>query len=224
MKEIIGRKIGMTSVFATDGTMYPVTVIEVLPNVVTQKKTVENDGYEALQIGYEDKKEQRANKPEKGIFAKANTTPKYFLREIKGNEIYNHEVGESVTVDVFKAGEIVDVTAVSKGHGYSGVIKKYGKHIGPKGHGSGYHRQIGSLATNGRCNNRVHPGKKMSGHYGNEQRTISNLLVVSVDASKNCILIKGSVPGPKKSILKIKTSAKLGNKTKAVKPLVSYAD
>ena len=201
MKEIIGRKIGMTSVFATDGTMYPVTVIEVLPNVVTQKKTVENDGYEALQIGYEDKKEQRANKPEKGIFAKANTTPKYFLREIKGNEIYNHEVGESVTVDVFKAGEIVDVTAVSKGHGYSGVI-----------------------ATNGRCNNRVHPGKKMSGHYGNVQRTISNLLIVSVDASKNCILIKGSVPGPKKSILKIKTSAKLGNKTKAVKPLVSYAD
>lgn len=160
MKEIIGRKIGMTSVFATDGTMYPVTVIEVLPNVVTQKKTVENDGYEALQIGYEDKKEQRANKPEKGIFAKANTTPKYFLREIKGDEIYNHEVGESVTVDVFKAGEIVDVTAVSKGHGYSGVIKKYGKHIGPKGHGSGYHRQIGSLATNGRCNNRVHPGKR----------------------------------------------------------------
>ena len=127
MKEIIGRKIGMTSVFATDGTMYPVTVIEVLPNVVTQKKTIENDGYEALQIGYEDKKEQRANKPEKGIFAKANTTPKYFLREIKGDEIYNHEVGESVTVDVFKAGEIVDVTAVSKGHGYSGVIKEIWK-------------------------------------------------------------------------------------------------
>lgn len=170
------------------------------------------------------KKSKELTKPEKGIFAKANTTPKYFLREIKGDEIYNHEVGESVTVDVFKAGEIVDVTAVSKGHGYSGVIKKYGKHIGPKGHGSGYHRQIGSLATNGRCNNRVHPGKKMSGHYGNVQRTISNLLVVSVDASKNCILIKGSVPGPKKSILKIKTSAKLGNKTKAVKPLVSYAD
>lgn len=223
MKEIIGRKIGMTSVFATDGKMYPVTVIEVLPNVITQKKTVENDGYEALQVGYEEKKEHRANKPELGIYKKANTTPKYFLREIKGDEIINHEVGESITVDIFQAGDLVDVTGISKGHGYSGVIKKYGMHIGPKGHGSGYHRQIGSLATNGRCNNRVHPGKKMSGHYGHVQRTISNLTVVAVDASKNCLMIQGSVPGPKKSILRIHTSKKLPGKKVDVKPLVNYA-
>ncbi len=223
MKEIIGRKVGMTSVFATDGTMYPVTVIEVLPNVILQKKTKEKDGYEALQVAIEDKKAQRVNKPLMGIFNKAKVSPKYFIKEIKGDEIYNHEVGENITVDIFQAGELVDVTGTSKGHGYSGVIKKYGKHIGPKGHGSGYHRQIGSLATNGRCNNRVHPGKKMSGHYGDVQRTVSNLTVVSVDASKNCILIKGSVPGPKKSVVKIKTSVKLPNKKVAVKDLVNYA-
>jgi len=224
MKEIIGRKVGMTSVFATDGTMYPVTVIEVLPNVVLQKKTKEKDGYEALQVAIEEKKEQRVNKPLLGVFKKANVTPKYFIKEIKGDEVYNHEVGDSVTVDIFQAGEIVDVTGISKGHGYSGIIKKYGKHIGPKGHGSGYHRQIGSLATNGRCNNRVHPGKKMSGHYGNVQRTISNLLVVSVDAAKNCILIKGSVPGPKKSVVKIKTSVKKPTTKVSVKELVNYAN
>lgn len=224
MKEIIGRKVGMTSVFATDGTMYPVTVIEVLPNVVLQKKTKEKDGYEALQVAIEEKKEQRVNKPLLGVFKKANVTPKYFIKEIKGDEVYNHEVGDSVTVDIFQAGEIVDVTGTSKGHGYSGIIKKYGKHIGPKGHGSGYHRQIGSLATNGRCNNRVHPGKKMSGHYGNVQRTISNLVVVSVDAVKNCILIKGSVPGPKKSVVKIKTSVKKPTTKVSVKELVNYAN
>lgn len=223
MKEIIGRKIGMTSVFATDGTMYPVSVIEVLPNIVTQKKTVENDGYEAIQVGYEDKKEQRANKCELGIVKKANTSPKYFIRELKGDEIYNHEVGEAITVDIFQAGEMVDVIGTSKGHGYSGVIKKYGKHIGPKGHGSGYHRQIGSLATNGRCNNRVHPGKMMSGHWGHVQRTVLNLTVVSVDASKNCILIQGSVPGPNKSIVKIRTARKAGGKKAEVKTLVNYA-
>ena len=214
MKSIIGRKIGMTSVFATDGTMYPVSVVEVLPNVVIQKKTVENDGYEALQVALEEKKENRANKCEKGIFAKANTTPKYVIAEVKGDEIY---------CSIFAAGDIVDVTGTSKGRGYSGVIKRYGKHIGPKGHGSGYHRQIGSLATNGRCNNRVHPGKKMSGHHGNTTATILNLTVVSVDASKNCILIKGAIPGPNKSIVKIRSAVKKSGKVD-VKPLVNYAE
>ena len=223
MKSIIGRKIGMTSVFATDGTMYPVSVVEVLPNVVIQKKTVENDGYEALQVALEEKKENRANKCEKGIFAKANTTPKYVIAEVKGDEIYGHNVGEAIDCSIFAAGDIVDVTGTSKGRGYSGVIKRYGKHIGPKGHGSGYHRQIGSLATNGRCNTRVHPGKKMSGHHGNTTATILNLTVVSVDASKNCILIKGAIPGPNKSIVKIRSAVKKSGKVD-VKPLVNYAE
>lgn len=221
MKSIIGRKIGMTSVFAVDGTVYPVSVIEVLPNVIIQKKTVEKDGYEALQVGLEEKKESRCNKCELGIFAKANTTPKYEVGEIKGDEIYNHEVGEAIDCSIFAAGDIVDVQGVSKGRGYSGVIKRYGMKIGPKGHGSGYHRQIGSMATNGRCNNRVHPGKKMSGHHGHTTATVLNLTVVSVDASKNCILIKGAVPGPNKSIVKIRSAVKTSAKA-VVKPLVSY--
>lgn len=222
MKSIIGRKIGMTSVFAADGTCYPVSVIEVLPNVVTQKKTVEKDGYEALQIGYEEKKENRANKAEKGIFAKANTTPKYNLFELKGDEIYSKNVGESIDCSIFAAGDNVDVTGTSKGIGYSGTIKRYGQKIGPKGHGSGYHRQIGSLANNGRCNNRVLPGKKMSGHHGNYTTTTLNLTVVAVEPAKNCILIKGSVPGPNKSIVKIRTAVKAPNLKHDVKPLVNY--
>ena len=207
MKSIIGRKIGMTSVFATDGTCYPVSVIEVLPNVVTQKKTIEKDGYEALQIGYEEKKENRANKPEKGIFAKANTTPKYHLFELKGDEIYSKEVGETIDCSIFQAGDNVDVTGTSKGRGYLGTIQRYNQHIGPKGHGSGYHRQIGSLANNGRCNYTT---------------TTLNLTVVSVDVAKNCILIKGSVPGPNKSIVKIRTAVKAPNLKHDVKPLVNY--
>ncbi len=223
MKSIIGRKIGMTSVFATDGTMYPVSVIEVLPNVVTQKKTVENDGYEALQVGYEDKKESRCTKSILGIAKKTNTTPKYVYAELKGDEIYNHEVGQEITCEIFSAGEAVDVTGVSKGHGYSGAIKRWHFHIGPKGHGSGYHRQVGSMATNGRCNNRIHPGKKMSGHHGNKQATILNLQIVSVDPAKNFILIKGAVPGPNKSIVKIRSAVKKVNLSE-IKPLVNYSE
>lgn len=222
MKSIIGRKIGMTSVFAADGTCYPVSVIEVLPNVVTQKKTVEKDGYEALQVGYEEKKENRANKAEKGIFAKANTTPKYHLFELKGDEIYSKEVGESITCDIFAAGDNVDVTGVSKGRGFLGVVQRYHKAIGPKGHGSGYHRGIGSLANNGRCNNRVLPGKHMGGHHGNSTTTTLNLTIVAVQPEKNCILIKGSVPGPNKAIVKIRTAIKAPNLKHDVKPLVNY--
>ena len=224
MKSIIGRKIGMTSVFAEDGSMYPVTVIEVLPNVVLQKKTKEKDGYEALQVGYEDKKENRANKCELGIAKKANTSPKYFVREIEGDEIYpTAEVGSSVTCSIFKTGDIVDVTGLSKGHGYTGVIKRYHATIGPKGHGSGYHRQIGSMATNGRCNNRIHAGKKMSGHWGPKVRTILNLPIVNLDEENNCILIRGSVPGPKYSIVKIRTTVKNYGKKFVPAKIVDYS-
>lgn len=223
MKSIIGRKIGMTSVFAEDGSSYPVTVIEVLPNVVLQKKTVEKDGYEALQVGIEDKKESRANKCELGVAKKANTTPKYVIREIEGDEIYgDHEVGSTVDCSIFAAGDVVDVSGLSKGHGYSGVIKRYHAHIGPKGHGSGYHRQIGSLATNGRCNNRVHAGKKMSGQWRPKNRTILDLPVVAVNPELNCILIKGSVPGAKLSIVKIRSAIRTRHKTFNLSPIVDY--
>lgn len=224
MKSLIGRKIGMTSVFTEEGSTYPVTVVEVLPNVVLQKKTIEKDGYEALQVGLEDKKESRANKCEIGIAKKANTTPKYFIKEVEGDEIYaNHEVGSTIDCSIFKAGDAIDVIAKSKGHGYSGVIKRYHAHIGPKGHGSGYHRQIGSLATNGRCNNRVHAGKKMSGQWRPQTTTIHNLAIVGVNPDMNCILIRGSVPGPKYSVLKIRSAIKIGKKKVNVQKLVDYS-
>ena len=194
MKQIIGRKIGMTQVFATDGTSYAVTVVEVLPNVVTQVKTIEKDGYSALQVGIEDAKENKLNKCEKGHFAKAGVTPKQHLFEIKA--------------DIFAAGDIVDVTGTSKGRGFLGAIQRWHYSIGPKGHGSGYHRGSGTFANNGRCNNRVLPGKKMAGHHGNESATIHNLLVIDVNAEKNYILIKGGLPGPKKSFLTIKSAFK----------------
>lgn len=224
MKSIIGRKIGMTSVFTEDGACYPVTVVEVLPNVVLQKKTKENDGYEALQIGYEDKKEQRANKCELGVAKKANTTPKYVVRELEGDEIYqNYEVGSAIECTIFNAGDMVDVTGMSKGHGYTGIIKRYHAHIGPKAHGSGYHRQIGSLATNGRCNNRVHAGKKMSGQWRPKRRTILDLPIVKVIPEKNCLLIRGSVPGPNLSIIKIRTAIKRTVKPFPVGTIVDYS-
>lgn len=190
MKSIIGRKIGMTSVFDKTGLMIPVSVVEVLPNVVLLKRTKERDGYEALQIGYEDKKPQRATKSELGIAEKAHTVPHYVYRELKGEEIYGHEVGDSIDCSIFKAGELVDVTGVSKGRGFAGMVKRHNAKIGPKGHGSGYHRQVGSLATNGRCNNRIHPGRPMPGHMGHVTSTVLNQTVVAVMPEKNCILIK----------------------------------
>lgn len=208
MKEIVGRKLGMTQVFAKDGTSYAVTVVEVLPNVVTQVKTVEKDGYAALQVGIEDAKEQRLNNPEKGIFKKAGVSPKEHLFEIKGDELSSYAVGSEVKVDIFQAGDVVDVIGTSKGRGYLGAIQRYGYKIGPKGHGSGYHRGVGSFATNGRCNNRVHPGKKMGGHHGNKSATLLNLTVVDVNASKNYILIKGGLPGAKKSFVTIRSAIK----------------
>ena len=223
MKAILGRKVGMTQVFATDGTIYPVTVVEVLPNVVMQKKTLENDGYEAVQLGYEDKKEKNANRAEKGHAAKANTAPKRYLKEVKGDEMAKYNVGDLVTVDIFQAGELVDVTAKSKGHGFTGAVKRWNNTIGPRSHGSGYHRGVGSLATSGRYNNTVRGGMHMPGHYGYEQVTTLNLTVVSVDANKNAILIKGSIPGANKSLVTIRSAVKFTKNVPAAKTLVDYS-
>ena len=220
MKAIIGRKIGMTQVFAEDGKVYPVTVVEVLPNVVTQVKTLEKDGYEAIQVGYEEKKASRANKPEMGIAKKANTVPHQFHGELKGDEMKSYQVGDEVKVDIFKKGDVVDVIGTGKGHGYSGVIKRWNQTIGPKGHGSGYHRGQGTFANNGRYNHGVMPGKHMSGHWGNESVTILNLMVIDVNAEKNYILIKGGIPGAKKSIVTIRSAVKEVKHPEAIKTLV----
>lgn len=209
MKQIVGRKMGMTEVFAQDGTMYAVTVVEVLPNVVTQVKTTEKDGYDALQVGIEEKKESKVNKAEKGHFEKAGVKATKVLMEIKGDEMLSYKVGDEIKADIFKAGDVVDVIGTSKGRGYAGTIKRWGGKIGPKGHGSGYHRQQGSFANNGRCNNRVIPGKHMSGHMGNKSATILNQLVIEANADKNYILIRGSVPGAKKSIVTIRSAVKV---------------
>ena len=223
MKAILGRKMGMTSVFAEDGTLYPVTVVEVLPNVVTQVKTLEKDGYVAVQVGYEDKKESRANKAEKGIAKKANTVPHYVSRELRGDEMGAYQLGDVLKADMFKDGDIVDVIGTSKGHGYTGTIKRWHMHIGPKGHGSGYHRGMGSFANNGRYNHGVMPGKHMSGHHGNKSATLLNLLVVKVDAEKGYILIKGGLPGTKKSIVTIRSAIKTVKNQEKVKPLINRA-
>lgn len=224
MKSILGRKVGMTQVFTTEGAMIPVTVVEVLPNVVLQKKTVEKDGYDALQIGYEEKRENITSKPLKGIFTKANTTTKQFVKEIKGDELTGYEVGQTVTADLFKAGDAIDVIGTSKGKGFAGSVKRHGNKIGPKGHGSGYHRGVGSMATVGRTNNRIHPGKKMPGHEGNEQATILNLEVVSVDATKNAILVKGCIPGPNRGLVTIRSAVKVQKKSPKAKTLVNYSN
>jgi large subunit ribosomal protein L3 len=200
--------------------MYPVTVIEVLPNAVIAKKTKEKDGYKALQVGYEDKAERHTNKCELGIYKKANVSPKQHLYELKGDEIYAKNVGENLTCDLFKAGDVVDVIGTTKGHGYTGTIKKYGHKIGPKGHGSGYHRQIGSLANNGRTNNRVIPGKTMSGHWGPEQATIENITIIESNPEKGYILVKGGVPGTKKSIVMIRSAVLAQFHKPVVKPLM----
>lgn len=223
MKSIIGRKMGMTQVFAEDGQIYAVTVVEVLPNVVTQVKTVEKDGYAAIQVGYENLKESRANKPQKGIAKKANTVPHQVHKELKGDEMGNYQLGDVVKADIFKTGDIVDVIGVTKGHGFTGVIKRWNQTIGPKSHGSGYHRGAGTFANNGRYNHGVMPGKHMSGHYGNESATVLNQIVVAVDAEKNYILVKGGVPGPRKSIVTIRTAIKGVKHPETIKELINRA-
>ena len=222
MKAILGRKVGMTQVFTTAGEVVPVTVVEVLPNVVLQVKTKENDGYDAIQVGYEDKRATLANKPEAGHFAKANTAPKKFVRELKGDEMMKYAVGDEIKVDTFAAGEVVDVTGKTKGKGFSGVIKAWGFHRGPSAHGSGYHRGIGTLATSGRYNNRIHPGRKMPGHHGFTTKTVLNLAVVSVDVENNVMLIRGPIPGANRSLVVIRSAVKVQNKPQPERVLVKY--
>ena len=220
MKGILGRKIGMTQVFTTDGKLIPVTVIEATPNVVLQKKTVETDGYNAIQVGFEDKREKLANKPEKGVVAKANTAPKRFIKEFRFDEMMSYEVGQEIKVDSFVAGEVVDVTGTSKGKGYQGVIKRHGQHIGPKGHGSGAHRIVGSMGPI--APNRIAPGKKLPGQMGNVTRTVQNLEIVAVDVENNVLLISGSIPGPKKGLVVVKTAIKGNGKVNPAEDLIIY--
>ncbi|MFK4996611.1 50S ribosomal protein L3 [Bacillus sp. N9] len=206
-KGILGRKIGMTQVFSENGELIPVTVIEAAPNVVLQKKTVETDGYEAIQLGFEDKREKLATKPAKGHVAKANTAPKRFIREFDGVNLDEYEVGQEVKVDIFAEGDLVDVSGISKGKGFQGVIKRHGQSRGPMSHGSRYHRRPGSMGPVDPA--RVFKGKALPGRMGGERITIQNLPIVKVDAERNLILVKGNVPGPKKALLEIKTGIKV---------------
>ncbi len=205
-KGILGKKVGMTQIFTADGVLIPVTVIEVSPNVVTQKKTVETDGYQAVQIGYADKPERLVNKPLMGHFNKANATPKRFVKEIAGEEMQIFEVGQEVKADIFTEGELVDVTGTSKGKGFQGVIKRHNFSKGPMSHGSRYHRGIGPMSDVNSA--RVKKGKGMPGRMGGEQVTVQNLEVVKVDLEKNVILVKGNVPGPRKSFVVITNATK----------------
>lgn len=206
-KAILAKKIGMTQIFGEDGVVTPVTVLEAGPCVVTQVKTEENDGYKAVQLGYEDIREKLVNKPKKGHFSKAGVGYKRFLREFKLDDSEEYKVGQEVKVDVFKKGDIIDVTGTSKGKGFQGAIKRHGFSRGPMTHGSKYHRHAGS---NGAASSpsRVFKGKKMPGHMGAERVTVQNLEVVQVDADNNLILIKGAVPGPRKSLIMIRDAVK----------------
>ncbi|EST89207.1 MULTISPECIES: 50S ribosomal protein L3 [Vagococcus] len=203
-KGILGKKVGMTQIFTENGELIPVTVIEATPNVVMQVKTVETDGYEAVQLGFQDQREILSNKPAKGHAVKANTTPKRFIREFKDVELGEFEVGNEVKVDVFQAGDIVNVTGTTKGKGYQGVIKRHGQARGPMSHGSRYHRRPGSMGPVDP--NRVFKNKKLAGQMGGDRVTIKNLEVVRVDLDRNVILVKGNVPGSKKSLVQIQSA------------------
>lgn len=218
MKGILGRKVGMTEVFTKEGKVIPVTVIEVEKNTVMQVKTVENDGYNAIQLGVCDKKEKNATKASIGHAKKANTNPKRFLKEIRDYE-GSYNLGDTIDASLFAAGEVVDVTGTSKGHGTQGVIKRHGQKSGPSAHGSRYHRRPGSMGTMRPM--RVLPGKALPGHMGCETVTIQNLVVVEANPAENYILVSGNVPGAKQSLVLIKSAAK--NERKAENnELVSY--
>jgi|LGVF01.2.fsa_nt_gb large subunit ribosomal protein L3 len=212
-KGILGTKIGMTQIFNETGDLIPVTVVSCEPNVVLQKKTIENDGYEAIQLGFKDKRVKLANKPELGHFAKSNSNPKRYLREVSGKELYNFEVGQEIRVNIFAEGETVDVTGTSKGKGFQGSIKRHNQSRGPMSHGSHYHRAPGSMGSIDP--NHVRKGKKLPGHMGVETVTVQNLEVVKVDLERNLLLIKGSVPGPRKGLVFVKR----GIKAEAIQPL-----
>ena len=221
MKGILGRKVGMTEVFSTDGKLIPVTVIEVEPNVVTQVKTVDKDGYDAIQLGAFDKKVKSSNKPEMGHVKKANTQPKRFLKEIRGIDTSSYTLGQVISADVFQSGDTVDVTGTSKGKGFQGVIKRWNQSRGPETHGSTYHRRVGSMGTMRPM--RVLKGKKLPGHMGNEQVTIQNLMIVDVDTENKYILVSGNVPGAKNTFVFIREAIKGSKNTPAVE-LVSYEE
>ena len=219
MKGILGRKIGMTEKFTTDGKVIPVTVISVEPNVITQIKTVDNDGYNAIQLGVVDKKEKHATKQEIGHAKKAGVAPKRFLKEIRVEDTTTYELGSAIKADTFEAGEKVDVTGTSKGKGFAGVIKRHNQSRGPETHGSRYHRRPGSMGTMRPM--RVLKGKKLAGHMGSETVTIQNLEIIEVNVNDNYILVSGNVPGAKNSLVLIKSAVK-GNKKVEPKELVKY--
>ena len=220
MKGILGRKVGMTQVFTKDGKLVPVTVVSVEPNVVTQVKTTETDGYNAIQLATVDKKEKRASKASVGHAKKANTTPKRYLKEIRDYEgTYN--LGDTISADVFTAGEYVDVTGTSKGKGTEGVIKRWNQSRGPMAHGSRYHRGPGSMGTMRPM--RVLPGKKLPGHMGVETTTIQNLEIIEVNTAENYILVSGNIPGAKQSLVLIKTAVKK-NGSAEPKEILTYVE
>ena len=206
MKGILGRKIGMTQIFTEEGIVVPVTVVEAGPNVVTQVKTVEKDGYNAIQVGFEDAKEKSLNKPQKGHLAAANVLKKH-LKEFRVDAVEEFTVGQEIKADLFAAGEKIDVTGTSKGKGFQGPIKRHGQSRGPESHGSRYHRRPGSM---GACSfpGRVFKNKKLAGHMGSVKVTVQNLEVVRVDADKNLILVKGAIPGAKGSVVTLKEAVK----------------
>ena len=206
-KALIGKKVGMTQIFNEEGKVIPVTVIEATPCTVTQIKTVEQDGYQAVQLGFGDVKESKLNKPRLGHLSKNKLAPKKYLREFRLDSIEGMNVGDELKADVFSVGDRVDIQGTSKGKGFQGVIKRHGQSRGPMGHGSMYHRRPGSMGPTS-TPGRVFPGKKLPGHMGSVTVTIQNLEVIKVDLDKNVILVKGSVPGAKGSILKIKSSVK----------------
>jgi len=208
-KGILGRKIGMTQIFDASGELIPVTVVDVTPNVVLQKKTLETDGYQAVQLGFLDKPERLANKPEIGHASKANTNPKRFIKEIAGEEMNVFEVGQEVKANIFAEGEIVDVTGTSKGKGYQGTVKRHNYATGPDAHGSGYHRGTGSMGSIDPA--RIFKGKKLPGRMGGERVTVQNLKIEKIDLEKNVMLIRGNVPGAKNSYLIITNGVKANN-------------
>ena len=209
-KFIIGKKVGMTQVFDENGIVIPVTVIQAGPCAVVQKKTVENDGYTAVRLGYEEVPEKRVNKPEKGLFTKVNVTPRRYLREFRTDDVDSFEVGQEINVaDMFSSGDKIDVSGTSKGKGFQGVMRRFGSSRGPESHGSKYHRRVGSMGA-GSSPGKVFKGKKLPGRMGRDRVTVQNLDVVRVDGERNLLLVKGAVPGPKGGLVIVREAVKSG--------------
>ena len=209
-KAILGKKIGMTQLFLENGTLLPVTVIEAGPCTVVQLKTKQNDGYEAIKIGFGDVKEKSLNKPDKGQFDKSEITPSKYLKELRLNDCNGFKIGQSINIsDMFELGDKVDISGISKGKGFQGAIKRWGQSCGPMSHGSKYHRRVGSMGANS-SPGKVFKGKRLPGHMGVDKITVQNLQVVKIYEDKNLILVKGAVPGPKNGLLFIKSTVKSG--------------